>query len=87
MADLSVSTYKKSSPACCLLAVRFCVVSPRLIYDIWGFSPLGSDFVWLKPPASPPQPGHIFAATLTPDPLPPLFRLLRLISKSPMEDP
>ncbi len=51
---------QKSSPACCPLAVRFCAVSPRLTHDIWGFSPPGSDFIWLNPQASISSPARSF---------------------------
>ena len=40
---------KNSSPAFCPPVVDFCAVSPRLIHDLWGFSPPDSDFSGLIP--------------------------------------
>ena len=75
---------QNSGPACRPSVVHFCVVSPRLIHDLWGFSPPDSDLIWLNPQAVPPQPGHFFAAILAPAPSPPLFHPLRLIPKIPI---
>ena len=76
-----------SSPTFCLSVVHFCFVSSRLIHNLWRFSPPDSDVIWLNPQAVLPQPGHFFAAILAPAPLPLLFHLLRLISKTPIKDP
>lgn len=40
---MSLHTY--SSQAWCSLSIHFCAVSPRLVRDIWGISPLESDLL------------------------------------------